>query len=465
MAQVSNRLTNNIKYYTLGVVSTKLLSFIFVPLYSLYLLPEALGTYQYIFSIISLCIPILYQDIWEGMFRFSILSKGHEIDVINTTSKYFLNLSLLYVVLFGIAAYIFKLDYAGWILLTGLSNSAVSYWQFAARALQENKAYTLSTILCSVLVLLFNVVFIVILKWQIESLFISSIAGGIGAIAILEVRLHLISKAIHSTIDKPLLINIIKYSIPLAINVISWWLTSSCNNIIVTKMLGPEANGILSMALRFGSIFVLLTSIITMAWQEESFHSADDENKDAYFNKILNLYTKALFSSVIVLIPVTYICYKYLIFGEYKTGVALTSFMYINGAFNAIICHLGSEFLTRGESKVMFWTTLVSGIVSVLIALLFVTPLGLIGVLCGTLTGYLVNLVVRVIMLNHRMNLQMNYIELSILFAASVGVASLTHVFTDNIFALILIFVVGISFAFLYNKTLCMSLIQKYIKK
>ena len=174
MEQKSNRLVSNIKYYSLGVLSSKLVAFIFIPIYAAFILPENLGTYQYLYSIISLIVPIVYQSVWEGMFRFSIVSIGKEYDVINTTTKYVIGLSFVYSVLYFIATFICNFEYSGYLLVCGLSNAAISYWQYAARALKANREYATASILSATVTLLSSILLIVCLKWQIQALFISN---------------------------------------------------------------------------------------------------------------------------------------------------------------------------------------------------------------------------------------------------------------------------------------------------
>lgn len=462
MESNSTRLVNNIKYYSIGVFSTRLLAFLFIPLYSIYINPETLGRFQYINSLLLLAVPVLYQSIWEGMFRYSIVSQGNEEKVISTTTRYCLGLSILYIVIFIIAAYILSIDYAIYILLCGLSQMAASYWQFAARALKENLTYTLSTIVCSGITILMNIILIVFLKWQIEALFISYIVGSLSGTIILEIKLKLIKKSYNNVFDKILLKTIIKYSLPLAINSISWWLISSCNNIVVTKALGDSANGILAMAQRFGSIFALMTSIIAMAWQEESFRTLYNEDRDSYFNNILNLYIRALFSVVCLLIPTTYIIYKFMVFGGYSQGVVLTSMLYIIGAFNAIITHLGSAFLAKGESNVMFWTTLIAGVLTLIISIFLISPLGLMGVMIATIISCVINFIIRILLLKNRMKLDCNYLQLFVLFAISIGVSYLCNRVSTNIYYQFIIFSVLAVLSLIYNRELAKAILTKF---
>lgn len=461
MATKTDRLVSNLKYYSLGVFASKMITFLFIPIYAAFILPESLGRYQYLFSIISLCIPMLYQSIWEGMFRFSILSKGNEEDVINTTTKYVIGLTGIYSILYFIAVFIWKFNYSGYILLCGISQAAISYWQYAARALKANREYAIASIATTIVTLALNVFLIIVLRMQIEALFISVIVGSFTAALYLEVKLKLLKNCFRQQLQRDMLFAIIKYSLPLAINSISWWLVSSCNNIVVTNYLGDNANGIMTMAQRFGSIYAIVTSIISMAWQEESFRTYYDEDKDIYFNKILNIYTKALFSAAIVLMPLTYVLYTIMVQGDYSKGASLTSILYIIAAYNALVTHLGSAFLAEGKSNIMFWTTLIAGLLTLVFSVILIIPFGLMGVLIGTLLSCIINLIIRVLLLYKRMKLHINYFQLVILTTVNFVYAYLCTLIGLNILYQTLFTVFTIIVFCCYNKKLIIPFLRK----
>ena len=462
MAVRSQRLVNNLKYYSLGVLSSKALMLIFIPIYSYFIRTDVLGDYQYLMAIVSLVIPVLYQSIWEGMFRFSIVSDGDEYRVINTTTRYAIGLSVVYTVLFALAAFVWKIKYPGYILLSGLSQVAFSYWQFAARALKENKAYAIASIICTLATIVLNIILIMGFKLQIEALFLSFATGSLAGAAYLECKLKLIPKCIHGGFEKKLLITILKYSLPLAINSVSWWMVSSCNNIVVTNYLGASANGIMAMAQRFGSIYAIFTSIVAMAWQEETFRTLKDDDRDSYFNEVLALYIKVLFSSVLVLIPTTYILYDFVVFGDYRTGVGLTAILYIVAVFNALNTHIGSAFLAQGDSGTVFWTTLLAGLLTVAISILLVKPLGIAGVLYASLFSTIVNMVIRIVLLAKKMTLKIDYGQLVILFLLTIAVSVASKFIGSGHLWQALMAIVLLVLAVLYNKNLITALVARF---
>ncbi len=59
---------------------------------------------------------------------------------------------------------------------------------------------------------------------------------------------------------------LLKYSVPLIPNALSWWIFSASDRLIVTTFLGADYNGILAVALKFSSIITALYTIFDTSW-------------------------------------------------------------------------------------------------------------------------------------------------------------------------------------------------------
>lgn len=457
------RLLSNIGIYFLGTFSTKILQFLFIPLYTIYISTNDFGYYNLTISIISLTLPLLYQSIWEGILRFAIENEGNEYKVLSTTNLYVLGLSLIYISIFIVATFFLNIPYGFYILFMGLSHMAVSYWQFSARALKKNKEYAISTIIYSIINIFLNLFLIIVLNWGLIAIFISNIIANMVMILYLEYNCKILLQSNNFELDKELLKSIIKYSWPLAINATSWWLITSSSSLIITTHLDFSANGIYSIANRFGSIMTIVTSVINLAWLEEAFRTFKDEDKDQYFNNVLDLLTRVILSGVIILIPITYIVYQYFVFGDYKEGVILTPIFYLSAAFSAIASHLGSGFLAYKKSKLVFKTTLIGGIVSVLGSFIFIKYFGLIVVAAFTFIGFVIMYIVRIPLLKKIMNLKINYLVTIGMTLLCILIIILSHLNPDSLYYQLIILFTSIILVVLINRKY-ISLIYRQIK-
>lgn len=465
MALSTNRFVNNLGFYTIGTFATKLLQFLLIPVYSKYICPEDLGTFNIIIATLSLALPILFQSIYEGTFRFAIENEDKIRSIIATGSKYCMTLSILYSVIFMVTAYLIDLNLSFYILLYGIGQVGTSYWQYSARALKENKIYAISSFVNSVVAIALNLILIICFNNGLKSLLISNTMGCLIMTAMLEYKLKLIKDINKYPFDAELLKNIIKYSMPLAINLIAWWLFASCNNFIVTGVLGSDSNGIYGIALRFGMILTTISSIFTMAWNEEAFRIYKDNDRDEYFNKMLDVLIRAFMAITIVLIPITYIAYQYFVFGEYRNGVSLTPLIYLSSVFNAFACHLGSALLSRKESDILFRTTLISGLLSVLVAFITLKYVGLIGAALSTFIANALNFYIRIPILKKRINIQYNAWLLILLTVFCIVENIVCAIYQDSLLINCLILIIASVFVFDVNKQLVVQLFTEVKKR
>ena len=76
-------LTKNIGLFTISSFGTKIISFLLVPLYTLYLSTGDYGTMDLITTTVSLLIPVFTLNIQDAILRFSLDDNYKKIDVLN----------------------------------------------------------------------------------------------------------------------------------------------------------------------------------------------------------------------------------------------------------------------------------------------------------------------------------------------------------------------------------------------
>lgn len=460
----SSRFLKNIVFYFIGTFSTKLIQFLFIPLYTAYIITSDFGYFNLTISIISLAVPLLYQSIWEGILRFSIEDENNKKKVLSTTNIYCLGITILYSAIFMVVSKFLDIQYGVLILILGLSQMGVAYWQFSARALKENKIYALSTVVNSIITVSLNLFLIIVLEWGLLALFVANTFGNLAMIIVIESKIKLIKNTKKVDFSLHLLKSILKYSLPLSINALSWWLITSSNNLVISSRIGISENGIYSMASRFGSIMTLITSVINMAWLEESFRTFNDTDKDQYFNSVLNILTRIVLSGVALLIPLTFIFYNLFVFGDYYKGVYLTPIVYLSAAYSTLAAHLGSAFLARKESDIVFKTTLLGGIVSVAGGYILAKPFGLIGVVGTSLLGFMIMYIKRIPLLNRRMNLKINYYFLFGMTALCLIVTAICTINVNSFIYQVVVFIIVAAIIAIINWKIIVAIL-KQIKK
>ena len=73
--------------YAVGGFGTKILSFLFVPLYTYYILPADMGTYDLVITTVSLLTPVITIQIGDAAYRWLIGVEGRRQEYLGIAYK------------------------------------------------------------------------------------------------------------------------------------------------------------------------------------------------------------------------------------------------------------------------------------------------------------------------------------------------------------------------------------------
>ena len=115
-----------------------------------------------------------------------------------------------------------------------------------------------------------------------EALYASASIGMFVQVIIIEAKLRTLKNIDKKKISKDLIIKMMKFSMPIAITTISYWLLSGFTKVVVTNELGSDENGRFAIANKFSSALTIVVTVFQMSWHEMSFSLSKDENRNKY---------------------------------------------------------------------------------------------------------------------------------------------------------------------------------------
>jgi O-antigen/teichoic acid export membrane protein len=379
--------------FFIGNTLTKLISFMLLPLYTTALLPKEFGYYDLSISIISLIVPIIFFQVWDGVFRFTF-------DYDNKQNKYDVISNGLIISIFGVSIYslltfslsfVFQIDYIKLIYFYGLLTAFQYFYNCVARSFSENYILVLSGLINSFLNLGLNFVLISYLNYGISTLYISFIVGTIVQILMLEMKLSVFKYFSLKVIRKELIIDLVKFSLPLCLLTASYWLLNGSTRLMITSKLGVYENGIFAMGNRFASLIIFAVNIFQFAWYELSYGLARDKNKNKYFNISINFVLKiVLFAGSVFLILIKLI-FPLVIDEKYNETLLIMPLLYTGVLLSSFSSFAGTLFLTEKESNRLMLPTIYATLVNIICLFLFTERFGLLGATFSLFIAYLVN--------------------------------------------------------------------------
>ena len=410
-------LIKNTAIYAIANFGSKILSFLIVPLYTHYLAPDAMGTYDLIITTITLLVPFLTFQMSDGIYRWlldpdqdraRVLRVGLEICIRN-----FIVSALIYI---AVCLFV-DIPYAGYFFVLLLAYSIVPIFQQAVRGLGNNKLYALSGILLTALFLGGNVVFVIYMRWGCEGMLLSQIVAYVIVGVLLVACCPQLRQFIHAPRDKVVQRSMMTYSLPLIPNVVSWWAINTANRYIILAFLGKTANGIFAISMKFPSVLQMCTSIFYLAWQEAAIKDSQGKGDSAFSNYVFRIYARLLFLLAAICIPLTRIVVAYFMDAAYADSWRYCSFLYLGMVFSALASFIGTAYQASRQTKGALYTTIWAALLSVAVAIGLISVLGLQAVGLSVFVSYVFLFLIRIKSCGEYMHLNVNLAELALLTA------------------------------------------------
>ena len=257
---VSKNVLKTSLIYFVGQVLTKLIAFVLLPLYTNYIAKADMGFYDLVISILGVVVPVIFMEIWTGTLRFAIEKeddKGKR-KVINNSLIIAMIAFLIYSFIYVISAILFKFRLPVWIYVYSV------IWIFqlillsSARVYGKNTLYASSGVICVFINAIVTIIAVKVLDGNIVSLFIGLICGILFQNIMIESKLKIMKKFKLSDFDKNFCYSLIRFSLPLSINSVVYWMLEGFNKIVISGKLGVAANGIYSVGNRISTVLNLI---------------------------------------------------------------------------------------------------------------------------------------------------------------------------------------------------------------
>lgn len=376
----------------IGKFSTQIVSFLLLPLYTSILTTEEYGIYDLILTITTFALPFITLLMEESMFRFLIDCKddNQKKNVISQTMLYTLVSTTFFIIIALIVNKFFKIPYL-WISLIYIASSIISGLRNAlVRGLGKIKLYTLINFVSSLLNIILNIVFIALLRYGIYGLLLAGIISSVVSSTIIFVIFKMHKYFSVKNYDKNLMKKMIKYSIPLVPNSLSWAVVNLSDRLVISGAIGASANGIYAMSYKFPNLMNTIYSFFYTAWTESSAKAINDnENKD-FFNNIYKILTNAMFSVLLGIIVCMPIIFNLFIKTDYAEAYKYIPILVIAMYFNNMSGYYGGIFTGYKDTKIMGITTIIGAIINLVIDILLIKFIGIYAAAISTLISCMV---------------------------------------------------------------------------
>lgn len=389
----NEKLLLNTIIIAIGTFTTKVLSFIMVPFYTAWLSPEEYGDFDLLVTYISFFISFVTLQLEQAIFRFcmenrkdsnKILAKAIQIVVFNVIIYNILMTFLLKNKSYCIPFLVYFDFYAIYLCLSEY-----------LRGNDKLKMYSLCNILVAIGIVLLNIIFVCILKLQTKGMLLAyGISYFIGTIIII-IKEKIWIKFLDFDKDKKVQKEMLRYSVPLIPNAVSWWITHITDRTIIKIVLGSFYNGIYAVSCKIPTIVNILFSVFNLSWQQTAISALNDKDKNDFYNNIYIKLIKFLYTISLVIIAITPFIFKFFISPQYLEGIYQIPIILNGIVFLCFAQFLNAIFLANKDTKSIGITTTIAAVINLMINLVLIKFIGLTAASISTLVSYFILYILR----------------------------------------------------------------------
>lgn len=419
-------LIKNTAIITIGKISTQMISFFLLPLYTAILTTAEFGIVDLLNTLVALMLPIVTFQIEHAVFRYLIDIRGNKEEtraVVSTTLFTIVLQSVVYLAIFVLISNFINNEYKFFLATNVIACIFSSIMLQIARGLGDNKAYAMGSFITAITTIIFNVIFLVAFKYGAYGMLLASLIANIICSLYIFIKDKIGMYIGIKSFNKDLLKKLWKYSIPLIPNALSWWIFNASDRVIVTAILGLGANGILAAAHKFPSIYITIYNIFNMAWTEAAAMHINDDDRDEFFNNIINTTLKiftALSFGIIAIMPFVF---PIIINSSYNEAYNQIPIFMIASIFNVLVGLFSVIYIAKKDTKAVAKTSVYSAIINVIVNLVLIKFIGLFAASISTLVAYSLTAIHRHVEINKKylsIKIDSKFIVLSIFIGAII---------------------------------------------
>lgn len=388
------KLMSNSIIFTIGNFGSKILNIILVPLYTFYLSTSQFGKVDLVTTTVGLLVPIASLSVADGAMRYAI-EKNSDKEKILTNALFLVTITSISISIIGFVLYsigLLNYIYAYFILILIFQMVYTLLSQFV-RGIEKVTLFIVSGMIFTLSLGLLNIIFIVFLKLSVVGYLLSFVLANLISIAVLIptsyrfVNLKKISKSYIKIL--------VVYSVPLIPNAVIWWFINSSSRYFILFYIGVSANGIFAVANKIPSLLTMVSNIFNQAWQMSAFEEINTEEKNKFFSSVFERYMEVLVLFTAILLIVLKPLMKIMVSSSYYSSwkyIPLLSLAVVLSSYSSFI---GTNYLAAKNTKGIFFSSILGGIVSIILNFILVPTLGLNGVGIAICISFLITCIYR----------------------------------------------------------------------
>lgn len=465
-SQRDKYLLKNTAIFALGSIATKIITFFLVPLYTNVLSAKQYGILDLILTIGTIAIPIITFNISESVMRFNLDKDAQRNKITKIGIVIILFEMIIGLILFPISLYFEDTKNLGlYIYLYVLFSASNQIFLCDLRGKELLVQYSIGQILNTALVAGLNIFFLIVLKKGIVGYLLAyCIANGLTTIYSLIIGKGY--KAINEKIDWNKMKEMLKYSSVLIPNTFMWWIMNSSDHIMVTNMVGVEANGIYAISYKLPTLISTFTQIFNQAWGYSAIKEQGSEDEEEYNNKVFRSMI-----GIVLIVGISMMTFikpflKIYVSKEFFSAWKYTPFLIIGCVYLTLGTFMATSYSVHKDSVGLLISGSFGAVLNISLNFILIPHINVFGAALATCISYLAVFVFRLV--HTRKYIKYHVFTKEFIIGTIVLIVSSVIIFNNALWAQIIQIILWIFTIVLFNDIWLpsvKSLISKTIKR
>ena len=390
-------LFSNTAIFAISNVISKIILSLLLPLYTRTMTTAEYGTVELITTLSQLLYPALSLSIQDSAFRFAMDREKKAEQVLKNS---------LLVVLAGCVAFVpvslVMNGYRGiegywfYFYIFSVLSMTRSMLSLYVKGINKTVAFSIDVVLYNGSLAVSNFVLLAGFQKGIDGYFIAITIASIISIVYLLWNSNL-GEALKQKVNRQLLKEMVAYSAPLILNSISWGLTHVVDRMMLTSMMGSDANGIYSAASKIPSLMSVVTTVFTQAWTISLIQDYETDRDKNFYNAVFKLTHVGCLICALGILLFNNNLFVWILGSSFAESVRYVPILLIGTLFLTYSNYFGSFFSATKKSTLNMYTSLAGCLFNVIFNWLLIPKIGIAGACIATAGSYVVISVTRII--------------------------------------------------------------------
>lgn len=406
------KLFSNTFFMLLGRFSTKILSFLLVPLYTSILSTEEYGTYDLVVTTVSLLTPFFTLVISEAVMRFC-LDKGCDSNQVLTIGLTIVALATIVLCLLYPVFLLIKTlsNYFFWILIFFVFSNIEGVLMQYLKGIEKIKLYTICGVISTLISIVLNILFLLVFDLRIEGYMLAVSISQFAVILIIVFFEKIWNKITNPIRIKRLLYTeMIRYSAPMMPNSISWWISNSSDKYMILYIISAGAVGLYSVSYKIPTLLTIFTSIFISALQISSVEAFGSEKSQSFLSDVYRFFASGNIIVSAILVSIAMPIAKIIFQNEFFEAWKFSAILIVAYTFNALAGFYGTIYTASKKSNNLLYSTLIGAGVNIVLNVFLIRWIGLYGAAISTMISYITVWLIRVVHSRKILRLDVNFI-------------------------------------------------------